>query len=98
MMKHYTLLNGWPYLMREGVKIQSTIYWWNQCHNYPPLAHFALDAFGIPAMNSEHESVFSVARQLRLYGRVRHVYIPATADAIDAARCPNSQDEMSAIK
>ena len=36
-------------------------YWWSQHHNYPRLSRFALDIFGVPAMSSEPERVFSVA-------------------------------------
>jgi hypothetical protein len=39
-------------------------YWYSQHYNYPWLARFALDIFGVPVMSSEPEQVFSVAGQL----------------------------------
>ena len=35
-------------------------YWWSKRELYPRLSHMALDVFGIPAMSSEPERVFSV--------------------------------------
>ena len=67
-------------------------YWYSQCYNYPRLARFALDIFGIPAMSSEPERVFSVAGQLIQPNRAR-----LNADIIGAALSLKSWDEMGAI-
>src|ERR1700727_3171478 len=55
----------WLSLSREGRCKDPLEYWWSQRHNYPRLSRFALlDIFGVPAMSSELERVFSVAGQL----------------------------------
>ena len=67
-------------------------YWHSQRYNYPRLACFALDIFGVPAMSSEPERVFSVAGQLIRANRAR-----LKPDIIGAALSLKSWDEMGAI-
>src|SRR5882762_5366764 len=51
----------WLSLSRERRCEDPLEYWWSQRHNYPRLSRFAFDIFGVPAMSSEPERVFSVA-------------------------------------
>jgi hypothetical protein len=67
-------------------------YWYSQRYNYPQLACFTLDIFGVPAMSSEPERVFSVAGQL-----IRPNQAHLNADIIGAALSLKSWDEMGAI-
>lgn len=84
----------WLSLSRERRCEDPLEYWWSQRHNYPRLSRFALlDIFGVPAMSSEPERVFSVAGQLIRPNRAR-----LHPDVIGAALCLKSWDEMGAIK
>jgi len=82
----------WMAVSRERKCEDPIEYWCSQRYNYPRLARFALDIFGIPAMSSEPERVFSVAGQLIRPNRAR-----LGADIIRAALSLKSWDEMGAI-
>jgi hypothetical protein len=84
--------NKWMNQSRERKGEDPIEYWHSQRYNYPRLACFALDIFGVPAKSSEPERVFSVAGQLIRANRAR-----LKPDIIGAALSLKSWDEMGAI-
>jgi len=84
--------NKWMNQSRERKGEDPIEYWHSQRYNYPRLACFALDIFGVPAKSSEPERVFSIAGQLIRANRAR-----LKPDIIGAALSLKSWDEMGAI-